>query len=313
MRRTSAFLCLTAVAVLATAAQAQMSADIESIAVVIHDHYFDPARAHTIANELRSRAQSEKLDELTDRRKLAQELTAILRTYDRHFRVNYEPPEAGSNGTPREMRRPYDPSAFNYGFKRAEKLPGNVALIELVGVADIDFGNPEDPARRAADAALSLAQDADAVILDLRANGGGAPSMVGYLISAFVKPGANVYNTFHSRTGTESERPAIEYPRPMLDVPLFVLTSRRTFSAAESIAFSLQSCGRAKTVGERSGGGANPGDIFPLPQGYSVFVSTGSPRNPINGRNWETTGVTPDVETAPEEALDRALELARKK
>ncbi len=312
MRRTSAFLSLTAVAVLATAAQPQMSSDIEAIAAVIHDNYFNPARAHQIANELRSRARTEKLDELTDRQELAEKLTAILRPHDGHFRVLYESqPASPGTGPPRARRTPDDLHAANYGYRRTERLPGDIYVIELSEVAHIDFADPNDPARRAADAALAAMRDAKTVILDLRGNGGGAPSMVGYLVSAFVKPGSNVYNTFHSRQGTQSERPAVEYANPNLDARLYVLTNRRTGSAAESIAFTLQSCGRAKVVGESSGGAANPGAMFSTPGGFSVFVSTGSPRNPINGRNWESTGVTPDVETAPDAALERALALAR--
>jgi hypothetical protein len=155
-----------------------------------------------------------------------------------------------------------------------------------------------------------LARDADAFILDLRNNGGGGPSMVGYLVSAFVDPNANVYNTFHSRAGTESEAPAQKYPAPMLSIPLYVLTSGRTGSAAESIAFTLQSAKRAQIVGERSAGAANPGEMFRTPQGYGVFIATGSPRNPINQRNWERDGVKPDVEITAARALDRAQELA---
>ncbi|HVF16350.1 MAG TPA: hypothetical protein VNA21_05545, partial [Steroidobacteraceae bacterium] len=47
--------------------------------------------------------------------------------------------------------------------------------------------------------------------------------------------------------------------------------------------------------------------------GYSVFVATGAPRNPINGRNWEGVGVQPDVQASDEHALARAQELALEK
>jgi hypothetical protein len=134
--------------------------------------------------------------------------------------------------------------------------------------------------------------------------------MVGYLVSAFVEPGKDVYNVFHARAGTESERPAIPYPEPLLSVPLYVLTSARTASAAEAIAYTLQTCGRAKVIGERSAGAANPGMMFRTSQGFAIFVSTGAPRNPINGRSWEGDGVRPDTETSDVRALARAQVLA---
>jgi hypothetical protein len=134
--------------------------------------------------------------------------------------------------------------------------------------------------------------------------------MVGYLVSAFVERGKDVYNVFHSRAGTESERPEVAYPNPMLTVPLYILTSARTASAAEAIAYTLQTCERAKVVGERTAGAANPGMMFRTPQGFAIFVSTGSPQNPLNGRNWESGGVRPDIETSSERALARAQVVA---
>jgi C-terminal processing protease CtpA/Prc len=223
----------------------------------------------------------------------------------------YEPEATGQ--TPEDFTKQFMEMAraSNYGFRRVDELDDGVVVIGMSLVPVIDFSDANDPARRAADAALAKAVGAKAVILDLRNNGGGDTTMVGYLVSAFVKPGADVYNSFHERTKSSDERPAIEYPTPNTDVPLYILTNRRTGSAAESIAFTLQSAGRAKVIGERTGGAANPGDVFSTQQGFSVFVSTGTPRNPINGRNWERTGVAPDIETSPEGALDRALQLAR--
>lgn len=293
-------------------AYADVRADVDGIAAVVEANYFDPKRAATIAEGLRQSATAGEFDRLTDRRDLASELSLRLRKLDGHFSV-----DARYGGT--EVRRPtprgepLPESRINYGFQRVERLSGNIGYIEVSFTADIDFDDRESPARRAADAAFALVRDADAVIIDLRRNGGGAPSMVGYLVSAFVAPDADVYNTFYSRAGTESERPKKPYASPRLDVPVYVLTSGRTGSAAEAIAYTLQVAKRAQVVGERSGGAANPGEPFVTPQGYEVFIATGSPRNPISGRNWEGVGVTPDVEVANERALLRARELALEK
>ena len=148
------------------------------------------------------------------------------------------------------------------------------------------------------------------MIVDLRENGGGAPAMVGYLVSAFTPKNANIYNVFHSRNGTESEAPDIYYARPRLDIPVYVLISARTGSAAEGFAYTMKAAKRATIVGEASGGAANPGDRVPLGDGWSVFVSSGSPVNPVTGGNWEGGGVQPDVIVPAAEALDRARLLA---
>lgn len=290
---------------------AEPRTDVDSIAALIESKYFDPERGKTIADDLRKAATNGAFDRYSEPGDLAVELSRRLRALDGHFNVQWsatEPPQPRSSSG-----SALPESRSNYGFARVERLPGNVAYIDLTYAAHIVFTDKDSASRRAADAALALCHDADAVIIDLRRNGGGSPAMVGYVVSAFVEPAADVYNSFHSRQGVTSERPQQTYAKPMLSVPLYVLTSGRTGSAAESIAFTLQSAGRAVVVGERSGGAANPGARFRTEQGYSVFISTGSPRNPLNGSNWEGDGVKPDVNVAVESAVHRAHELALEK
>lgn len=293
-------------------AHAEPRADVESVAALIESKYYDPGRAAEIASALRKSAAGGDFDRFRDPSDLAVELTRRLKPLDGHFDVRWSPQEAPRSLTSRPGSS-LPESRTNYGFASVERLHGNVAYIELLYAAHIDFADSDSPSKRIADAALAMSRDADAVIIDLRRNGGGSPAMVGYLVSAFVDAKADVYNTFHSRQGTSSERPAQTYARPMLSTPLYVLTSGRTGSAAEAIAFTLQSAQRAVIVGARSGGAANPGAPFTTPQGYTLFISTGSPRNPVNGRNWEGDGVTPDVEVAAESALGRAHVLALEK
>jgi hypothetical protein len=63
-------------------------------------------------------------------------------------------------------------------------------------------------------------------------------------------------------------------------------------------------------VGERTVGAANPGGSGPVGDGFSMFISTGRPTNPITKSNWEGTGVAPDVEVPAAQALRRAQLLA---
>ena len=292
--------------------------DVAEIAQLISSYYFDAARGSAIAADLKRDAAKGAFDHLTDHYDFAAAMTARLRPLDTHFNVRWvgaqaKPGAPESAGAALQMSTEDAERRTNYGFGRTERLPGNIAYIDLRYVADIDFTQKASPSRRAANTALVSAAGADAVILDLRQNGGGAPSMVGYIVSAFVPANADVYNTFHSRTGEDSERPGQNFANPMLQVPLYVLTSARTGSAAEAIAFTLQSCGRATVVGDRSAGAANPGERFGTEHGYSVFVSTGASINPINHRNWEGTGVQPDTEVPAASALIRAQEFALQK
>ncbi|NBW10587.1 MAG: hypothetical protein EBR82_21435 [Caulobacteraceae bacterium] len=201
----------------------------------------------------------------------------------------------------------------HYGFRGVQILPGNIGYIDLRQFSEIDFSDPKDPARAAADAALTFIGGTDAVIFDLRDNGGGAPSMVGYLTSAFTPANAPIYNIFHSREGTESEAPEVYHADPRLNVPVYILISARTGSAAEAFPYTMQAARRAVIVGEASGGAANPGGMVPAGAGFAIFVSMGSPVNPVTGGNWEGAGVKPDVAVSWDKALDTAQTLALEK
>jgi hypothetical protein len=291
---------------------ASSRAVVEEAATMIENNYFDAVKAREIASQLRKEAQAGRFDRFADPRDLASAITRRLQPLDHHFNVTWrsadEPiattPAASAPGPELTEQR----NAF--GFRRVEMLPGGVGYIDLRYFADFTYDKPNEPPRQIADAALALLAGAQAVILDLRNNGGGSPAMVGYLVSAFTPAGADIYNVFHQRDGSESERPKEPYAKPRLDVPLFVLISGRTGSAAESTAYTLQAAHRATVVGEPSGGAANPGGEFPIGEGLNLFVSVGTPINPLTHTNWEGAGVKPDVRVTAEGALDRAEILA---
>jgi Peptidase family S41 len=272
----------------------------DAVASTIAANYHDPALGKRHAAALQAEVASGRLGNMDDPDALASSMTDFLRHHDRHFAVR----RTDDNGSgPRVGREP--PPA--HGIGKVEVLSGNIGYLELRGFADFAFGNPAAPARRAIDNALEGIADTKAVIVDLRHNGGGSPAMVGYLASAFVAPGANIFNTFRWQGGSASEAPADWHATPRPDVPLYILVGPRTASAAESFAYTLKHARRAVIVGEPTAGAANPGQPFDLGNGYSVFVSTGSPINPVTGGNWEGVGVQPDVVAAVPDALEVAL------
>ena len=95
-------------------------------------------------------------------------------------------------------------------------------------------------------------------------------------------------------------------------MPLYILVDGGTASAAEAFASTLKHAGRATLVGENTDGAANPGEDFDAGDGFSVFVATGAPVNPVTGGNWEGKGVGVDIEATSSTALDVALQRIRK-
>lgn len=305
-------MCITSVAVaqeLTRLTPRDREAVLEDIASTIDQFYFDETRAAEIATALRE----QDFSSYTTKEEFADGLTEFLRPYDAHFAVNYigEDMVAEILSGPRDDGEgDYDPLGDlrnqNFGFQEASILPGNIGYIDLRQFAPADVGGDT------ATAALDFVANTDAMIFDVRQNGGGAPSMVQLLISHFLDPRASIaINTFISRSNAfpqqlNSLNHLSSVARP--DVPIYVLTSGRTGSAAEAFPYHLQAMDRATIVGETTAGAANPGDPFLTDiGGFSVFISTGSARNPITGTNWEGVGVIPDMEVPADEALDHAL------
>jgi len=134
------------------------------------------------------------------------------------------------------------------------------------------------------------------------------------LVSSCLLPPETHLNSFYVRRGDEWQQ---FWTLPWMpgaslrDVPLYVLCSGNTFSAAEEFCYNMRNLGHATLVGETTGGGAHPvaDHVFDLGEGVwlEMRVPYGRAVNPVSGTNWEGTGVTPHLDVPAAAALDRAL------
>ena len=199
----------------------------------------------------------------------------------------------------------------NYGFKKVDILEGNIGYLELTGFYGVD-----EEAGAAAEAAMNFLSNANAIIIDLRQNGGGSPAMIQLITSYLYGPGRVHLNNFYNRP---ADRRTQTWTLPYVpgrrspDVPVYVLTSSSTFSAAEEFSYNLKHLERATLVGETTGGGAHPGGTRIATDRFTIWVPDGRAINPITNTNWEGVGVKPHIEipagTALEVAQIQALEV----
>ncbi len=155
--------------------------------------------------------------------------------------------------------------------------------------------------------------DSERLIIDLRECAGGDADMVKILSSyLFAEPTHLVSST--GPRNAEGERAVMERwttPNAMsaqfAGKPVDVLISHRTFSAAESFAFGLKVTGRARLIGQASGGGGHMNDFFPLPDGLGASISVGRTYDPRTGKGWEAQGIPPDVVTPVGHALSETI------
>lgn len=284
---------------------------IEAVLSKLNESYVLPEIAARMEQSIHTRMQKGEYNQISSSAVLAQTLTSHLRevSKDKHLGVSYsyEPIPASSNQSepsPEDRERfRRMASSQNFGFEKVELLSGNIGFMELNG-----FINPELGAETAI-AAMNLLANTDALIIDLRYNGGGEPGLV-QLISTYFFSGKPVHlNSIYWREGNRTQQfwtlPYVPGKR-YVDKPIFILTSKRTFSAPEEFAYNLQALKRATIIGETTRGGANPAKDFRINEHFSALVPVGRAINPVTGANWEGTGVKPDIETTEAQALKTA-------
>ncbi|WP_082938346.1 S41 family peptidase [Mitsuaria sp. 7] len=285
---------------LAPAARAQIAREL---AKQLRERYVFPDRIKDIEPKLQAAAADE-----ADARQLAGKLSATLAeaTQDKHLRVDPMPEmPGGAKAEAAEMAESF--RYGNYGVARVERLRGNIGYLDLRQFA------PARQAGPALTAAMTLLAQSDALIIDLRRNGGGEPETVALLASyLFDKPTHLVDIHWRAGNRVETHWTSAKVPGPRYGQrrPVYVLTERNTFSAAEDFAWGMKFRHRATLVGETTGGGAHPGDIFRLSPELVVFIPTGRSVDPLIGGNWEGKGVEPDHAVPAPEALAVAQRLA---
>jgi C-terminal processing protease CtpA/Prc len=262
--------------------------------------YVFPEVGVAMENAIRERVARGEYEKVESASELAAKLTADLQAIsrDKHLRVQHS--QAGTVPTP---RLPHDRADGSFGFARVERLPGNVGYIDLRSFSPASLA-----AGKAAEAMTSIA-DTDALLIDLRQNGGGDPAMVALLISYLLEGEPIHLNDFLGRDGNVRQQFWTSKDvagRRYAGKDVYVLTSGFTFSAAEEFAYNLTNLKRATLVGETTGGGANPVTFFELDEGFRISVPTGRARNPITLTNWEGTGVAPDIAVPAQLALHTA-------
>lgn len=296
--------------------QPNVTGIIEAVAEALDEVYVFPDVAAEMNRHLRQRMASGAYDDL-DLSLLSQQLTEDLQSisHDLHLSLAPIPPADFGPGEQideqaRQARFLEDARQANYGFSTLDILSGNVGYLDLRGFYDAGIGGAT------AVAAMNFLSSSDALIIDLRNNGGGSPSMVQLITSYFFEQSEHL-NSFYVRRSDSTRQfhtqEHVQGPK-MVDTPIWILTSGRTFSAAEEFTYNLKNMERARVIGANTGGGAHPVETVEFPEfGIHMNLPFGRAINPITGTNWEGTGVAPHVETPAENALNvahrEALEL----
>jgi retinol-binding protein 3 len=288
---------------------------IEGSIARLKEAYVFPETALKMEKAVRERMAKGEYDHITSAKELATKLTDDFRAVsrDKHLGVftdaNGVPDQAGSDiRTPEEIERMRAGARrVNFGFEKVERLQGNVGYIDIRG-----FASPEVGAETGA-AAMSFIANSDALIVDLRKNGGGEPAMIAFLTSYLFDAPTHLNDIYTEQTKSTQHYwtlPHVPGQKFGGKKPVYVLTSDYTFSGGEEFAYNLKNLQRATIIGETTGGGAHPVRPFKASRRFGIGVPFARAINPITRTNWEGAGVTPDIAMPADQAFDHAYKLA---
>jgi hypothetical protein len=286
---------------------------VETLAGKVEAEYFDPAMAARISSRLREAlaqgqyAKAPDLDALATL--VSSDMYAVAK--DRHLSlalVRPQPTRPVPGPNPPQETREQRSKRENFGFQKIEILPGNIGYLRVTA-----FYRPEETGETIAEA-MAFLSHADALILDFRDHGGGSTPTVALFTSYFLdSPDSPLFSV--SPRPPEPPREYRTEPATLKNRngsrPTFLLTSPRTCSGGEGVAYLLQERHRALVIGEGTWGGANQiPNPRPIGEGLQAFIPNGHMGTSLTGKNWEGVGIIPDIPARADQALRVAQGLA---
>jgi len=287
---------------------------IDGVAENLTESYIDADSAKKMVDAMKMHADKGEYDSITDGDVFAARLTKDLRevSHDKHLGVSFSPFKVPprKDPTPEEEARFHQQmDRMNCMFRKVEILPNNLGYIKFDGFMDASYCGPTVVA------AMAFVAHTDALIFDLRENGGGQPAMVTMIASYLFDKPTHLIDIYNRKEDKTTQNWTLSYlpGQRLTKQPVYVLTAKRTFSGAEEFAFDLKNQKRATIVGETTGGGAHPVSGHTVADYFSVAVPFAKSLDPATKTNWEGTGVEPNVKVDAANALQTAEKLALEK
>lgn len=167
-----------------------------------------------------------------------------------------------------------------------EMLDGQIGYIKI---ANFDTRCAEET-----NAAMDelIAQDAKALIFDVRNNGGGYKNELVKVLDKILPEGI-LFQSEDYQGSKQIDRSDAD----CIDLPMAVLVNQDSYSAAEFFAAAIQEYDWGTVVGTKTVGKGNFQTAFTLSDGSMLNLSIGKYYTP-QGRSLTDTGITPDVEIA---------------
>lgn len=289
---------------------------IEKVLELIKANYVFPEKLNQIARDINNELYENEYDSINNPQEFLNQLNHDLQTAagDRHLKISYSPQiveQIIEDGKKEENDlTEYTPELLswikfeNYGMRKVERMEGNIGYLKFDRFTDLQL------AKEIITGAMNFISNSSAIILDLRDNGGGDANASQLFIGYFFPDGKKLGDVKFRKNENSKEiviGDDASIKKFSENVPVFILVSERTASAAEAVTYFLQQFKRAVVIGEKTGGKANPGELFAVNDFLYVMIPTGYISALPTGTNWEGTGVIPDINIDPLFAFPQAM------
>ena len=301
----------------------QASVDAKAIVAdvtrILNENYVLPDMRPKLAAAL-AKGLADGHYSVSDPNVLAEKINADLDAVanDRHLGMHPDPKQAaelsapprgaGADDAPPTAEEIRFADRLNHGILELKVLPGNIRYMETIGFL---WGG--DSTKAVYDNAMRFLKGGDAIIIDMRKNGGGSPEAVQYMISNFLKPNTPIV-TFYMRGKKGDTWKSLTTPAgPITGKPLYVLTGGRSASAAEEFIGHVNGFKLGDLVGETTAGAGYRNEFYPVVGGYVISVSVGRAVLASTGKDWEKVGIAPTIKASQDNALEVAQVSALRK
>jgi hypothetical protein len=285
---------------------------VNSVSKILLNDYVYPDTAILMSNHILKQLADGKYKSITSVVALTDVLNSDIKTVvnDGHFQITYNPVMEKQLLNHGELA-PTPVASGNYrnanaGMRSIKILNGNIGLLELG-----NFVEPTKEAKEAMRSALTFLANTNAIVFDLRNNGGGSPAMVQYICGYLFEKETHLmdwYSRPANRT-TEFYTTPDSTEKRFIHKPIYILAGKGTASAAEEFCYDLKHLKRATLIGQATAGAAHGTLERTAGHGVIVYVPYAHAINAITKTDWEHAGVIPDVNVA----LEKALEVTQEK
>ena len=278
---------------------------IDKTFVVMQNNYIEPLVVQNLKEIIISRLENDKYSNLHSLDDYADVVGRDIRNFsgDKHLSLyTVEPSEEVTH----ILQHSEGKLTYNYAFEEVRYLHGNIGYLKF------NKFHPDENTTQVVDAAFEFLKSSDGMIIDLRDTVGGSPYLAQYILGYFFPlktPLWEIYDKNNKQIVSITIDEQVGHKKFQDDYPVWILTSRNSASATELFTGVMQATSKAKVIGETTAGAGFYVGVQEITAELIFRISLSKPVISANQKNWEKTGITPNIEVPAMDAMAYARKI----